>query len=173
MAIDRHRSVNRDYWDGEVALNLESWDIEGFLADPIRLTRMVAVDRPALGDVKGRRLIHLQCHFGLDTLAWARLGAIVTGTDFAPRAIATARDLASRVGLPARFVETELYATPEVLPEDSRSSIRAAARSAGCRTSVGGGRSSAACSSRAGSSISGKRIPSSGRWRTNDRTRSS
>ncbi len=117
MAIDPYRSVNRDYWDREAALNLESWDIEGFLGDPARLTRMVTADRPALGEVKGKRLIHLQCHFGLDTIAWARLGAAATGVDFAPRAIAAARDLAGRAGLPVRFVEAELYAAPEVIGE--------------------------------------------------------
>jgi SAM-dependent methyltransferase len=117
MMIDGYRSVNREYWDREVALNLETWDIDGFLRDPARLTMMVTADRPALGEVKGKRLIHLQCHFGLDTLAWARLGAVVTGVDLAPRAIATARDLARRGGLPARFVEAELYAVPEAIAE--------------------------------------------------------
>ncbi len=117
MTIDRFRSANRDYWDREAALNLASWDVEGFLNDPDRLTMMVAADREAIGDVTGKRLLHLQCHFGLDTLAWARLGAVVTGVDFAPGAIAAARDLASRARLPARFVETELYAAPEVISE--------------------------------------------------------
>jgi hypothetical protein len=47
MAIDPYRSVNRDYWDREAALNLESWDVDGCLGDPARLTRMVTADRPA------------------------------------------------------------------------------------------------------------------------------
>jgi hypothetical protein len=101
MAIDPYRSVNRDYWDREAALNLESWDIDGFLGDPARLTRMVTADRPALGEVKGKRLIHLQCHFGLDTIAWARLGAVATGADFAPRAIAATRDPGRALGDPS------------------------------------------------------------------------
>ena len=78
---------------------------------------MVAADREALGDVQGRSLIHLQCHFGLDTLAWSRLGADVTGVDFSPRAIATAIDLAKRDGARARFIEADLYATPQVVPD--------------------------------------------------------
>ncbi len=117
MPLDRFRSANRDYWDREVGLNLKSWDVEGFLRDPGALTRMVAADRAAVGEVRDKRLIHLQCHFGLDTLAWARLGALATGVDFAPRAIATARDLATRAGLPARFVEAELHQAPAAIPE--------------------------------------------------------
>ena len=110
-------AANRDYWDGKASFNVASWDIESFLADPARLTRIVAADREALGEVRGRSLLHLQCHFGMDTLAWARLGAVVTGVDFSPRAIASATDLAARTGLAARFVEADLYATPDVLPE--------------------------------------------------------
>ena len=110
-------SANRDYWDGKASFNVGSWDVEGFVADPARLTRIVAVDQEALGDVRGRSLLHLQCHFGMDTLAWARLGAAVTGVDFSPSAIEIAIDLAARTGLAARFVEADLYATPRVLPE--------------------------------------------------------
>ncbi len=63
----------------------------------------------------GKRLLHLQCHFGLDTLSWARLGATVTGVDFSGRAIALARRLAAQSGLPATFVESDLYELPAVL----------------------------------------------------------
>lgn len=117
MGISRFTAANRDYWDGEVLLNLEAWDIEAFINDPARLTGMVAADREALGDVAGRSLIHLQCHFGLDTLAWFRLGADVTGVDLSPRAIAVARDLAGRTGIRARFIEADVYAIPEVVHE--------------------------------------------------------
>jgi SAM-dependent methyltransferase len=67
--------------------------------------------------VTGKTLLHLQCHFGMDSLSWARLGATVTGVDFSPRAIAAARRLAMDSGTPARFVEAELYDAPDVLPE--------------------------------------------------------
>ena len=55
------------------------------------------------------RLLHLQCHFGLDTLSWARLGAQVTGLDFSAPAIAAAQDLARRAGIPATFVQSDVY----------------------------------------------------------------
>jgi SAM-dependent methyltransferase len=110
-------SANRNYWDNKASFNVATWDVDAFVADPARLTRIVAADRDAIGDVRGRSLLHLQCHFGMDTLAWARLGARVTGVDFSPRAIAIATDLAARTGLPARFVEADLYAVADALEE--------------------------------------------------------
>ncbi|MEU4745609.1 SAM-dependent methyltransferase, partial [Actinosynnema sp. NPDC023658] len=64
-----------------------------------------------VGDVRGRTLLHLQCHIGLDTLSWARRGAAVTGLDFSEPAVRTAGDLASRIGVPtARFVTIARWA---------------------------------------------------------------
>jgi SAM-dependent methyltransferase len=117
MRHDRFGAANRDYWDERAAFNAQSWDVEGFLADAGRLTAMVEADRHEVGEVQGKSLIHLQCHFGLDTLAWARLGARVTGVDFARRAIVLARGLAARAGLAARFVEAELYQAPAAVRE--------------------------------------------------------
>ena len=66
------------------------------------------------GDVKGRKLVHLQCHFVLDTLRWARVGATVTGVDFSPAAIHEASALAERAGLSsrARFVRADVFDAP-------------------------------------------------------------
>jgi SAM-dependent methyltransferase len=69
-----------------------------------------------IGDVTGKTLLHLQCHFGIDTLSWARLGAKVTGADFSPAAIELARSLADELGFPeARFVRSNLYDLPNAL----------------------------------------------------------
>src|SRR6185312_4150327 len=65
--------------------------------------------REKIGNVRGRKLLHLQCHFGLDTLSLARRGAAVTGLDFSAPAIVAARDLAAETGLTARFVESNVY----------------------------------------------------------------
>ena len=62
-----------------------------------------------MGDVAGRELVHLQCHFGLDTLSWARLGAQVTGLDFSQPAIAAACALATDLDLDATFVVSDVY----------------------------------------------------------------
>src|SRR5205823_6131285 len=76
-----------------------------------------SIERDELGDVAGKALLHLQCHFGLDTLSWARLGARVTGMDFADDAIALATSLADEVGLDARFIRADIYDLPDVLTE--------------------------------------------------------
>ena len=70
------------------------------------------VVRQAIGDVAGKRLLHLQCHFGLDTLSLARMGASVTGLDFSAVAIAQARALAAEAGMDATFIETDVLAPP-------------------------------------------------------------
>lgn len=119
MPIDEARAANRANWDDRVPIHLTSreYDAEGFAADPSRISDVVAVDAPALGDVGGRTLLHLQCHFGKDTLSWARLGAIVTGIDFSEQAVAAARRLSERSGTPGRFIVSELYDAPKVLDE--------------------------------------------------------
>jgi len=81
------------------------------------LSPVVAYDEPWLGDLTGLDVVHLQCHIGTDTISLARLGGRVTGVDFSPSALAVARDLAAAAGVEARFVESELYATPDVLAE--------------------------------------------------------
>lgn len=68
-----------------------------------------------VGDVRGRTLLHLQCHFGKDTLSWARRGAGVTGADFSERAIFHARALAAELGLDATFVCSPLDDLPDAL----------------------------------------------------------
>ncbi|MFX0041961.1 MAG: class I SAM-dependent methyltransferase [Candidatus Hodarchaeota archaeon] len=68
-----------------------------------------------MGDLKGKKLLHLQCHFGLDTLSWAREGAIVTGIDFSGEAIRLANLLASKANLSGNFIKTNLYDLPNVL----------------------------------------------------------
>ncbi len=94
-------AANRRNWDERVGIHVASrfYDVEGWLEER-RGPR--ARELEALGDVSGLELVHLQCHFGLDTLAWARAGARVTGLDFSPEAVATARALARRAELSDR-----------------------------------------------------------------------
>lgn len=117
MADELTPNANRVMWDAVTPVHFASplYDVPGFRAGASSLKPHEIED---LGDVKGRRLIHLQCHIGLDTLSWARLGATVTGIDFSPSAIAAAIDLARDVGLDARFVVADLYDTPTVLNGD-------------------------------------------------------
>ena len=105
-------AANRRLWDSWTRAHRDSafYDVAGFLAGRDPLNHLEAEE---LGDVVGMRLLHLQCHFGIDTLGWARRGALVTGVDFSPEAIATARELAQRAGLEATFVESDVYALDE------------------------------------------------------------
>jgi SAM-dependent methyltransferase len=116
MSFDEYRSANRASWDERVPIHVESdfYDVAGFKAGRSGLR---AVDIEALGDVRGKTLLHLQCHFGLDTLSWARLGALVTGIDFSGKAVEAARALSRETGISGRFIECELYEASSVLDE--------------------------------------------------------
>jgi SAM-dependent methyltransferase len=107
---DEHRRANRAMWDDRTGIHLEStfYDVDGWLA---RAPGPRPREVDALGEVAGLRLVHLQCHFGLDTLTFARVGAQVTGVDFSLPAITAARDLARRAGLSERatFVQSDVY----------------------------------------------------------------
>ena len=107
---------NRKLWDAWTAIHTtgDFYDVRRFRDDPDDV-RIEAWERDEVGDVTGRSLLHVQCHFGLDTLSWARLGAArVTGVDFSEPAIAFARELAAEVGLAdrSRFVVSDVYALP-------------------------------------------------------------
>ena len=105
---------NRELWDEWTGIHETSdfYQLEAFRAGGIRLHDY---EREQVGDVQGKSLLHLQCHFGIDTLSWARLGADVTGADFSPKAIDLATRLAADLGLHARFVESNIYDLPQHL----------------------------------------------------------
>ncbi len=109
-------AANCEHWDDLARVHLESYREVGMLRrgeeilDPVELRDV--------GDVRGKTLLHLQCHIGTDTLAWARRGAIVTGVDFSGEAIRCAERLRDELGIPARFVETNVYDVPKVLREE-------------------------------------------------------
>ncbi len=117
--LEHERAANRANWDDRVAAHLASPDygVAGFVSNAGEISRAVEMDRHELGDVRGRSLLHLQCHIGLDTLSWARLGAIATGIDFSERSIEAARDISHRSGTPGRFILTDVHEAPEVLDE--------------------------------------------------------
>src|SRR6266513_5001719 len=108
--ISTFLAATRSNWDERVPIHRRDrngfYAVERFFREgkPLR-----AMESGELGDVAGKRVIHLQCHFGLDTLALARQGAIFTGLDFAPAAIDEARRLAAATGLAAEFVCANVY----------------------------------------------------------------
>jgi len=108
-------AANEELWNAWTAVHAagDFYDLEGFKAGGVRI-RPYEIE--LLGDVAGKSLLHLQCHFGIDTLSWARLGARVTGADLSPDAIELARVLADELGFPeARFVCSNLYDLPNAL----------------------------------------------------------
>lgn len=102
------RGLNRTNWDDRVPVHVASefYDLDGFRAGAGSLRPFEAAEA---GDVTGKRLVHLQCHLGLDTLSWARRGALVTGLDFSEPAIEAARSLAADLGIDASFVAADVY----------------------------------------------------------------
>ncbi|TFG16186.1 MAG: class I SAM-dependent methyltransferase [Promethearchaeota archaeon] len=106
--------ANLKRWNELVDINAKSkfYDLEGFKAGK---TSLLSIEREELTEVKGKTLLHLQCHFGMDTLSWAREGAIVTGIDFSENAITLARTLSEELEIPASFVHSNIYDLPNVL----------------------------------------------------------
>jgi SAM-dependent methyltransferase len=114
--MDKYLQQNKAHWNEVTPVHEHSvmYDIAGFKAGKCTLQYK---ELEEMGDVSGKSLLHLQCHFGLDTLSWARRGAIVTGVDFSGEAIKLARKLSKETGIKADFIESDIYALPQVLKE--------------------------------------------------------
>ena len=108
--------ANLKNWNDRVRVHTESrfYDVEGWL---LKAPGPPSREIETLGDLEGKTLVHLQCHFGMDTLQWARAGVAVTGVDFSPAAITEAISLAERAGLSERssFVCSNVYDAPQAL----------------------------------------------------------
>lgn len=111
---DEFVAVNRANWDERVAIHLAS---DFYNVDAFRNGRVTVKDWEIeeIGPVEGLDLLHLQCHFGLDTLSWARLGARAVGIDFSQNAISQAQALASESNIDARFICASVYDLPPEL----------------------------------------------------------
>lgn len=107
----RRFEANRSAWNARTPVHMKSayYDLDGFRAGAQSLR---PPERQLAGDVGGKRILHLQCHFGLDTLSWARLGAKVTGVDACSASIDAAREIASELGIPATFVCADVQDLP-------------------------------------------------------------
>ena len=105
--FENEKNANRALWNEwtDIHEKSEFYDLEGFKSGKIRLNQ---IERDELGDVTGKSLLHLQCHFGLNTLSLARLGAKVTGVDFSDKSIALARSLAKELDIDAQFVLSDI-----------------------------------------------------------------
>ena len=114
--MNEAHEINKKWWNEVTPVHVDSdfYAVDRFLAGENKLGK---VERDAVGDVTGKRLLHLQCHFGMDTMSWARLGAKeAIGVDFSEEAVKAASDLAQKAGLAdrARFVEGDVQEIGEV-----------------------------------------------------------
>ncbi len=112
LGKDEAMLANQALWDIWTGIHASGdfYDLAGFRAGGVRIQ---PYELEIIGDVAGRSLLHLQCHFGIDTLSFARLGARVTGADLSPAAVELASSLAVDLGFPeARFVQSNLYELP-------------------------------------------------------------
>lgn len=108
--------ANKQLWNKRVSIHVSSkfYDLPYFKSGK---TSLNDIELKALGDVKGKTLLHLQCHFGMDTISWEKEGAIVTGVDFSEEAIIAAKNLAEEVNTKAEFICSDIYNLPEKLEQ--------------------------------------------------------
>lgn len=115
--MDNYLEVNKKSWNTRLASHLESdfYDVKGFIAGKSSLN---AIELDLMGDIKGKRILHLQCHFGQDTISLSRLGAEVVGVDLSDKAIEKAKELAITTKSSAQFVCSDVYELPKILDQE-------------------------------------------------------
>ena len=106
--------INRKSWNNKTDTHLQSefYDVKGFLEGK---TSLNDIELKLLGDVKGKSILHLQCHFGQDTISLSRLGAETTGVDLSDKAIENAKRLAKETNSNTTFVCCDIYDLPNHL----------------------------------------------------------
>ena len=106
--------VNKKWWNDVTRIHAKSklYDLENFKKGKSHLEPL---ELGEVGDVKGKTLLHLMCHFGMGTLSWAREGAIATGVDFSDDSITLAKKLSKEIAVPATFICSDIYELPNVL----------------------------------------------------------
>jgi len=114
MKYTQFINTNRALWNARTPIHVHSkfYNVEAFRSGQCTLN---AIEQELLGDFRNKSLLHLQCHFGLDSLSLARKGALVTGVDFSETAISEAQSLAKSMELPAEFVCANIYDLPNHL----------------------------------------------------------
>ena len=99
----KYFAVNKATWNTKVKVHANS-DMYNMQAFKDGKSSLMSYEIDALGDVKGKSLLHLQCHFGQDTLSWSRAGAKCTGVDLSDEGIKLAKSLNTELNLDAQFV---------------------------------------------------------------------
>lgn len=112
--MENYLDINRNSWNAKVEPHLKSdfYFVDEFLKGR---TSLNSIELELLGNVQNKSILHLQCHFGQDSISLARLGAKVTGIDLSDKAIEAARDLARKAQTDTEFICTDLYNLPNIL----------------------------------------------------------
>lgn len=107
-------AANKNWWDEVVPIHTGSklYDLPGFINGKCSL---FSIEKEEIGDVRDKSLLHLLCHFGMDTLSWTRLGAKATGVDISDTSIKLAKKLSREISVPAKFICCDVYNLPQVL----------------------------------------------------------
>lgn len=115
MSID-YIAINKASWNNKVEPHLKStfYDQKNFM---LGNTSLKEIEIPLLGDVVGKKILHLQCHFGQDSISLSRMGAEVTGVDFSDKAILAAKQMAYELDVTTQFICSDIYELPNVLSE--------------------------------------------------------
>lgn len=111
---DNYIAINRDAWNKKTDAHIQSdfYDVPGFLAGN---TSLNSFELDLLGDVAGKSILHLQCHFGQDSISLSRMGAKVTGVDFSEKAIQRAKEFAHQLDVDTTFICSDVYELPQHL----------------------------------------------------------
>lgn len=106
--------INKKWWNTITPLHSKSklYNLKNFKKGA---TSLQETEIKELGNVKGKKLLHLMCHFGIDTLSWARKGAVVTGVDVSDKSIQLAKQLSGELHIPAEFICSDIYTLSSVL----------------------------------------------------------
>lgn len=114
---NQYLDINKLAWNNKTPFHVNSafYDMPAFLNGKSTLN---SIEMDLLGDMAGKKILHLQCHFGQDTISLARFGAQVTGVDFSEAAIEKAQELATATGVPAKFICCDVYDLPNHLDEE-------------------------------------------------------
>lgn len=112
--MENYLEINRQSWNAKVEPHLKSdfYDVKGFLEGK---TSLKSIELELLGAISGKKILHLQCHFGQDSISLSRMGAQVTGIDLSDKAIETAKNLAHECGTDTEFICSDVYQLPQVL----------------------------------------------------------
>jgi len=113
-AENNYIEINKQSWNKktDAHINSDFYDMPGFLNGN---TSLNSIELELLGDITGKEILHLQCHFGQDTISLGRLGAHATGVDLSDNAIAQAKLLTEKTKADAKFICCDIYELPNYL----------------------------------------------------------